>query len=35
MPKNEKWEFPLNLTITDKQILHMNIIVKNYMKNSL
>ena len=33
MPKNEKWEFPLILTITDKQILHMNVIVKNWNEN--
>ena len=27
MPKNEKWEFPLILTVTDKQNLHINVIV--------
>ena len=30
MQKNEKWEFPYILTITNKQNLHINIIVENY-----
>ena len=29
MPKNEKWEFPLILTITDKQNLYINVFVEN------
>ena len=35
MQKNEKWEFPSMLTITNKQNLHINIIVENYNEISL
>ena len=35
VPKNEKWEFALILTITDKQNLHINVIVENYKEISL
>ena len=35
MQKNEKWVFPQILTITNKQILHINIIVENYNEISL
>ena len=28
--KNGKWKFPKILTITDKQNLHINVIVENY-----
>ena len=30
MPNNEKWEFLQIVTITDKQNLHINVIVENY-----